>query len=200
MSSSWATNGLWWLLTLVLYLLLDLCISSLTVSILRWRCIASLVTYRAHLLGILVFSIGSVKVFQCWNYLLFPIVGFRWSKQVLLRSYRAQFCSSCLGWSVGQWANRIFLVFPWVATMCLWCVVSMLISCPESCPEIDCVLVGNCYIANGDLRAGLFSQREGYMCGFVFINSEAPFMKPLFHRVETPLESGWSNYRVCVGS
>ena len=28
MSSSWVTNGLWWLLTLALYLLLDLYISS----------------------------------------------------------------------------------------------------------------------------------------------------------------------------
>ena len=40
------TNGLWWLLTLVLYLLLDLCISSLTVGILRSRWIVSFVTYR----------------------------------------------------------------------------------------------------------------------------------------------------------
>ena len=45
-SSSWVTSGLWWLLTLVLYLLLDLCISSLTVGILRSRWIVSLVTYR----------------------------------------------------------------------------------------------------------------------------------------------------------
>ena len=40
------TSGLWWLLTLVLYLLLDLCISSLTVDILRSRWIVSLVTYQ----------------------------------------------------------------------------------------------------------------------------------------------------------
>ena len=40
------TNGFWWLLTLVLYLLLDLCISSLTVGILRSRWIVSLVTYQ----------------------------------------------------------------------------------------------------------------------------------------------------------
>ena len=40
------------------------------------------------------------------------------------------------------------------------------------------------------VRAGLFSQRESYMCGFVFINFEAPFMKPLLHRVESSLESG----------
>ena len=45
-SSSWVTNGLWWLLTLVLYLLLDLCISSLTVGILRSGWIVSLVTYQ----------------------------------------------------------------------------------------------------------------------------------------------------------
>ena len=45
-SSSWVTNGLWWLLTLELYLLLDLCISSLTVGILRSRWIVSLVTYQ----------------------------------------------------------------------------------------------------------------------------------------------------------
>ena len=29
----------------------------------------------------------------------------------------------------------------------------------------DCVLVGNCYIVNGDLWADLFSQRECYICG-----------------------------------
>ena len=40
------TNELWWLLTLTLYLLLDLYISSLTVGILRSRWIASLVTYQ----------------------------------------------------------------------------------------------------------------------------------------------------------
>ena len=44
MSSNWVTNGFWWLLTLVLYLLLNLDIFSLTVGILRSRCIASLVT------------------------------------------------------------------------------------------------------------------------------------------------------------
>ena len=44
MSSNWVTNGFWWLLTLVLYLLLNLDISSLTVGILRSRCIVSLVT------------------------------------------------------------------------------------------------------------------------------------------------------------
>ena len=76
-SSSWVTNGLWWLLTLVLYL--DLCISYLTVGILRSRWIVSLVHTRMHLIGILAFSIGSVGVFQCWNYLLFPIVGLRWT-------------------------------------------------------------------------------------------------------------------------
>ena len=40
------TNGLWWLLTLALYLLLHLYISSLTVGILRSRWIVSLVTYQ----------------------------------------------------------------------------------------------------------------------------------------------------------
>ena len=40
------TNGSWWLLTLALYLLLDLDISSLTVGILRSRWIVSLVTYQ----------------------------------------------------------------------------------------------------------------------------------------------------------
>ena len=44
MSSNWVTNGFWWLLTLVLYLLLNLDIFSLTVGILRSRCIVSLVT------------------------------------------------------------------------------------------------------------------------------------------------------------
>ena len=46
MSTSWVTNGLRWLLTLALYLPLDLCISSLTVGILRLQWIASLVTYQ----------------------------------------------------------------------------------------------------------------------------------------------------------
>ena len=40
------TNGSWWLLTLALYLLLDLDISSLTVGILRSRWMVSLVTYQ----------------------------------------------------------------------------------------------------------------------------------------------------------
>ena len=44
MSSTWVTNGFWWLLTPVLYLLLNLDIFSLTVGILRSRCIVSLVT------------------------------------------------------------------------------------------------------------------------------------------------------------
>ena len=44
MSSNWVTNGFWWLLTPVLYLLLNLDIFSLTVGILRSRCIVSLVT------------------------------------------------------------------------------------------------------------------------------------------------------------
>ena len=47
MSSNWVTNGLWWLLTLVLYLLLDLCILSLTEGILRSWWIVSLVTYQS---------------------------------------------------------------------------------------------------------------------------------------------------------
>ena len=38
------TNGLWWLLTLALYLLLELRISSFIVDILRSRWIVSLVT------------------------------------------------------------------------------------------------------------------------------------------------------------
>ena len=46
-SSSWVTNGLWWLLTPVLYLLLNLYISSLTVIILKSRWIVSLVTYQS---------------------------------------------------------------------------------------------------------------------------------------------------------
>ena len=40
------TNGLWRLLTLALYLFLDLYISSLTVGISRLRWIVSLVTYQ----------------------------------------------------------------------------------------------------------------------------------------------------------
>ena len=40
------TNGLWWLLTLALYLLLDLCILSLIVGILRSWWIVSLVKYQ----------------------------------------------------------------------------------------------------------------------------------------------------------
>ena len=44
--SSWVTIGLWWLLSLALYLLLDLYISSLIVGILKSRWIVSLVTYQ----------------------------------------------------------------------------------------------------------------------------------------------------------
>ena len=40
------TIGLWWLLSLALYLLLDLYISSLIVGILKSRWIVSLVTYQ----------------------------------------------------------------------------------------------------------------------------------------------------------
>ena len=57
MSSSWVTNGLWWLLTLALYLLQDLYISSLIVSILRSRWIVSLVTYQdAFIIDLSVFD------------------------------------------------------------------------------------------------------------------------------------------------
>ena len=45
----------------------------------------------------------------------------------------------------------------------------------------------------------VFLQREGYMCGFIFVNFEAQFIKPLFHRVEISLESGGYDYRVYVG-
>ena len=136
MSSSWVTSGLWWLLTLVLYLLLDLCISTLTVGILRSRWIVSLVTYQVHLIGILAFSIGSVRVFQCWSYLLFPIVVFRRSRQVLLRPCIGLFCSVCLVWSVGPWANWTFLAFPLISLFFLRYVFSKLASCPGSCPGI----------------------------------------------------------------
>ena len=51
------TSGLWWLLTLVIYQLLELCISSLTVGILRSRWIASLVTYQGA-------SIRDLRVFD----------------------------------------------------------------------------------------------------------------------------------------
>ena len=56
-SSSWVTNGLWWLLILALYLLLDLYISSLTVGILRSRWIVSLVIYQSA-------SIRDLRVFD----------------------------------------------------------------------------------------------------------------------------------------
>ena len=59
----------------MLYLLLNLDISSLTVGILRSRCIFSLVTYQGAYLRILEFLIGIVEEFLCWNYSLFPIVG-----------------------------------------------------------------------------------------------------------------------------
>ena len=77
MPSNWVTNGFWWLLTLMLYLLLNLDISSLTIGILRSRCI----------LRILKFSIGIVEELLCWNYSLFPIVESHRSKQVLIRLY-----------------------------------------------------------------------------------------------------------------
>ena len=46
MSSNWVANGFWWLLTLILYLLPNVDISSLTENILRSPCIVSLVTYQ----------------------------------------------------------------------------------------------------------------------------------------------------------
>ena len=67
----------------MLYLLPNLDISSLTVGILRPRCIVSLVIYKVHLSRILEFLIGIVGEFLCWNYSLFPIVGSHRSKQVL---------------------------------------------------------------------------------------------------------------------
>ena len=54
----------------MLYLLLNLDISSLTVGILRSRYIVSLVTLK-----ILEFLIGIVEEFLCCNYSLFPMVG-----------------------------------------------------------------------------------------------------------------------------
>ena len=59
MSSNWVTSGFWWLLILVLYLLLNLDISSLIIGILMSRCIVSLVTYQGA-------SIKDLKVFD-WN-------------------------------------------------------------------------------------------------------------------------------------
>ena len=56
-SSNWVTNGFWWLLILILYLLLNLDISSLTVGILRSRCIVSLVTYQSA-------SIKNLKLYR----------------------------------------------------------------------------------------------------------------------------------------
>ena len=51
------TYGLWWLLTLALYLLQDLYISSLIVSILRSRWSVSLVTYQdAFIIDLSVFD------------------------------------------------------------------------------------------------------------------------------------------------
>ena len=62
MSSNWVTNGFWWLLTLILYLFLNLDISFLTAGILRSRCIVSLVTYQSA-------SIKDLRVFDwnCWT-------------------------------------------------------------------------------------------------------------------------------------
>ena len=68
----------------MLYLLLNLNISSLTVGILRSRCIVSLVTYQDAFLRIVEFLIGIVEEFLCWNYSLFPIVGSHRSKQECL--------------------------------------------------------------------------------------------------------------------
>ena len=59
MSTNWVTNGFWWLLTLILYLFLNLDISSLTVGILRSPCIVSLATDQGA-------SIKDFRVFD-WN-------------------------------------------------------------------------------------------------------------------------------------
>ena len=64
------TNGLWWLLTLALYLLLDLCISSLTVGILRSRWIVSLVTYQGAFIRDL-----SVFDWKRWSISMLDSVG-----------------------------------------------------------------------------------------------------------------------------
>ena len=83
------TNGLWWLLTLELYLLLDLYISSLTVGILRSRWIVSLVTYQGAFirdLSVFDWKRWSISMLEL---LSVPIVGFRRSRLVLLRPYRA---------------------------------------------------------------------------------------------------------------
>ena len=57
MSSNWVTNGFRWLLTLILYLFLNLDISSLIVGILRSGCIVSLVTYQGA-------SVKDLRVFD----------------------------------------------------------------------------------------------------------------------------------------
>ena len=59
MSSNWVTNGFRWLLTLILYLFLNLDISSLIMGILRSECIVSLVTYQGA-------SVKDLRVFD-WN-------------------------------------------------------------------------------------------------------------------------------------
>ena len=111
-------------------------ISSLTVGILRSRCIVSLVTHQ-------VASIKDLGVFDwnrweslCWNYSLFPIVGSLRFKQVLIWLYIALFYSARLSWSVRQWASRIFLVLIPVVRIYLRCAVSMSFFFPESCPDI----------------------------------------------------------------
>ena len=101
-SSNWVTNWFRWLLTLILYLFLNLDISSLTVGILRSRCVVSLVTNQGA-------SIKNLRVFD-WNHSLLPTVGSHRSKQVLIWLYITLFYSACLSWSVCQWVSRIFLV------------------------------------------------------------------------------------------
>ena len=84
-SSNWLTNGFWWLLTLILYLLLNFDISSLTVGILRSRCIVSLVTYQdasiKHLratwllaIDFVIITPNSIRIFFPMRYFLTKLI------------------------------------------------------------------------------------------------------------------------------
>ena len=52
------------------------------------------------------------------------------------------------------------------------------------------VLAWDYCVVNGDLGAGLFSEREDLYVRIFFVYFKAPFLEPLFHGVETSLESG----------
>ena len=101
-SSNWVTSGFWWLLILVLYLLLNLDISSLIIGILMSRCIVSLVTYQGA-------SIKDLKVFD-WN---------RWRNSML------ELLAVPHNWFPKSWNHYFVVATVWIGALYRWKIVSL---------------------------------------------------------------------------